>query len=250
MGWSGACLFIGTATGVVPPHSHYAIQIVFGSEPGVRLRPGENEPWTTYNAAGVPSRQPHTLDASTVPYWALLFVEPETNEGRVLTQRYLQHGIAALPDDLIAQAGPTLFRAWQETATIPAVTEAAQRVLRDLTGGVEPAVASDERILRAIDFVNRHLEEPLDLDSVAAEVYLSPSRFRHLFVEQTGMGFRPYVLWRRFLRVWSELMTGATLTTAAHAAGFSDAAHLSRTSRQMFGFPPSSMPMAGSLRPE
>jgi AraC-like DNA-binding protein len=34
-------------------------------------------------------------------------------------------------------------------------------------------------------------------------------------------------------------MTGASMSEAAHAAGFADAAHLSRTSKKMFGFPPS-----------
>ena len=123
-------------------------------------------------------------------------------------------------------------------------------MLHTLTGGVEPSVVSDERVLRAVAYVNAHLDRPLALDEVAAEAYLSPSRFRHLFAEQTGMGLRPYVLWRRFLRAWDLAMAGASLTEAAHGAGFADAAHLSRTSRQMFGFPPSAMPMAGSLRPE
>jgi AraC-like DNA-binding protein len=63
------------------------------------------------------------------------------------------------------------------------------------------------------------------------------------------VGLRPYVLWRRFLRVWELLMGGASLTSAAHAAGFADAAHLTRTSRTMFGFPPSAMQMVGPLRP-
>jgi len=36
-------------------------------------------------------------------------------------------------------------------------------------------------------------------------------------------------------------MKGASLSEAAHAAGFADAAHLARTSRRMFGIPPSSM---------
>jgi AraC-like DNA-binding protein len=85
---------------------------------------------------------------------------------------------------------------------------------------------------------------------VADVACLSPSRFRHLFVEQTGMALRPYILWRRFLRVWELLMSGASLSAAAHAAGFADAAHLSRTSRSMFGFPPSAMQMLGPLRPD
>ena len=248
VGWDGGCLFIGTASGAVPLHAHYAIQIVFGSEPGIRLRPDEREPWTSYGAAGVPSRQPHALDASGVPFWALLFVEPETREGRVLTERYLQGGISPLPDEVLAETGATLFAAWREERTVMAVTEAAQDVLRALTGDVEPSAVSDARILRAVAYINARLDAPLTLEEVAAEAYLSPSRFRHLFAEQTGMGLRPYVLWRRFLRVWALLMEGETLTRAAHAAGFADAAHLSRTSRRMFGFPPSGMPMAGSLR--
>ena len=40
------------------------------------------------------------------------------------------------------------------------------------------------------------------------------------------------------------------LSTAAHEAGFADAAHLTRTSRRMFGFPPSALQVAGPLRPE
>jgi AraC-like DNA-binding protein len=36
-------------------------------------------------------------------------------------------------------------------------------------------------------------------------------------------------------------MGGASLSTAAHAAGYADSAHLTRTSRRMFGIPPSLM---------
>lgn len=250
VGWEGGCLFIGTASGIVPGHAHYAIQIAFGSEPGIRMRPSEREEWTSYRTVGVPSRQPHTLDASRVPFWAVLFVEPETPEGRALTERYLQGGIASLPNEALAEAGPALFAAWREERTVRAVTDAAQGILRALTGGARPSCASDERILRTIAYIKAHLDAPLTLEEVAAEAHLSPSRFRHLFVEQTGMRFRPYVLWRRFLRVWALLMEGETLTTAAHEAGFADSAHLSRISRQMFGFPPSRMTMMGSLRAE
>jgi AraC family transcriptional regulator len=246
--WDGGCLFIGSAGGVVPVHTHYAIQIAFGSEPGIRFRSGEHEQWTEYGGAIVSSRQPHAMDVTRVRSWAVLFVEPETREGRALTERYLRGGIAAISDDVLAGAGAALFAAWREQQNAPAVTEAARRVIQTLTGGVEPRVVTDERILRAVAYIKSHLDAALTLDEVAAEAFLSPSRFRHLFVEQTGMGLRPYILWRRFLRVWELLMAGESLSTAAHAAGFADSAHLTRTSRRMFGFPPSALPMAGPLR--
>jgi|GEM_PF-5122893 len=61
------------------------------------------------------------------------------------------------------------------------------------------------------------------------------------------MPLRTCVLWRRLLHVWTPFMNGETLSSAAHAAGFADSAHLSRTSRTMFGLPPSVLQMMGPL---
>ncbi len=247
--WDGGCLLIGRGGSVVPVHAHYAIQIAFGSTPGIRFRTGEGEPWAEYGGAIIASRQPHSMDATHVSPNAVLFVEPETREGRTLAERYLGGGIAHVPNDVL-ELVPPLFAvwedAWQGRQTERDVADAARRIVQALTGGV-PSVMSDERILRAIAYIRANLDRPLTLDEVAAEACLSPGRFRHLFVEQTGMGLRPYLLWRRFLRVWELLMAGETLSSAAHEAGFADAAHLSRTSRSTFGFPPSAMQMAGPL---
>jgi AraC-like DNA-binding protein len=61
------------------------------------------------------------------------------------------------------------------------------------------------------------------------------------------MGLRPYIQWRRFLRVWELVMRGASLSSAAHDAGFADAAHLSRTSKSLFGLAPSSLQFLSPL---
>ena len=248
--WDGGCLFLTRGAGIAPPHAHYAIQIAFGSTPGIRFRTGEHDAWTEYGGAIIASRQPHTMDATHVRFNAVLFIEPETREGRALTERYVRGGITALPDERLTTVAPAFFSAWQNERTASAVAEAAREVVRALTGGVEPSVVSDERILRATSYIRSHLDERLTLDDVAAQAYLSPSRFRHLFVEQTGMALRPYILWRRMLRVWELLMAGESLTTSAHEAGFADAAHLTRTSKRMFGFPPSLLQVEGPLRPE
>src|SRR5258705_2462417 len=239
--WDGGCLMIGRATSVTPMHAHYAIQIGLGSEPGIRFRPSERADWTEYDVAIIPSRQPHSMDATRVNWDAILFVEPETIEGRALDERYLRAGIAALGADALAGLGSALFATWQEQGRGPATVKAAQEVVGALTGGVAPTAMSDERILRAVAYINCHLHAPLTLEQVAAEACLSPSRFRHLFVEQTGTALRPYVLWRRFLRAWEVSARGESISVAAHEAGVADAAHLTRTSHRMFGFAPSSL---------
>jgi AraC family transcriptional regulator len=246
--WDGGCLFIGSDVGIVPMHAHYAIQIVFGSERGVRLRTSDREEWTEYDGAIVPSRQPHTMDASRLRHNAVLFVEPETREGRALSERFRDGGIAPLTSDELGDVREALFHAWGVQRERRAVIEVSHRVIQTLTRGVEPSAVADERILRAVAYIKAHVDQPMTLEEVAAEAYLSPSRFRHLFVEQTGMALRPYILWRRFLRVWELVTSGESLSAAAHAAGFADAAHLTRTSRRMFGFPPSAMGTTVPLR--
>jgi AraC family transcriptional regulator len=246
--WDGGCLVIGRAAGITPMHAHYAIQVAFGSEHGIRFRTSDREQWSEYEGVVISSRQPHTMDATVVPHNAVIFIEPETREGRALAERFNEHSISALTREQLADTRDALFAAWQDERTEPAIVQAAQRVISALTGGVEPSVVSDERILRAVAHIKNHLGESLTLEQVASEACLSPSRFRHLFVEQTGMALRPYILWRRFVRVWELSMAGESLSAAAHSAGFADAAHLTRTSRRMFGFPPSALQFAGPLR--
>jgi len=82
------------------------------------------------------------------------------------------------------------------------------------------------------------------INEAAGHVGLSPSRASHLFVEQTGLPFRAYVLWLRLVRAVDAHAKGLSLTEAAHEAGFADSAHLSRAFRRMFGLPAASLEMA------
>jgi AraC-like DNA-binding protein len=63
----------------------------------------------------------------------------------------------------------------------------------------------------------------------------------HAFTESVGVPLRPYILWLRLQRAACDLIHGATATEAAHSAGFSDAAHLTRTFRRMFGVTPTEL---------
>src|SRR5688572_7637521 len=236
--WNGGAIFVGTA-GAFPAHAHQAIQICFLFEGRIRLRTSDADEWRDYDLAIVPSRHPHGMDGSKIHLGATLFVEPETREGRILTERYLRAGIAAMDRTPVNSALLELRAAALERRGAAALVERARALVQALTQHTQPSVTSDERILRAVKYINEHLAEPITLADVARVAFLSPSRFRHLFAEQTGMRLREYVLWRRFVSVWEHRMKGSSLAEAAHQAGFADSAHLARTSRRMIGIPPS-----------
>jgi AraC-like DNA-binding protein len=241
--WDGGAVFVGTA-GVFPVHAHQAIQICFLFDGRIRLRANDDEPWADYDVGIVPSQHAHGMDASRTMHGATLFVEPETREGRLLTQRYLPGAIANLDRAAVDAVIRELRAAVLEKRGREPIVALARGVVRGLTQHSEPTATSDERVLRAVRYVNEHLSAPLTLRQVASVAYLSPSRFRHLFAEQTGMALRQYILWRRFVSVWEHRMNGASLSAAAHAAGFADSAHLARTSRRMIGIPPSLLDVA------
>jgi AraC family transcriptional regulator len=246
--WDGGAIFVGTA-GVLPAHAHQAIQICFLFDGRIRLRPTDEAAWTSYDLGVVPSRLSHAMDGGNVHYGATLFVEPETREGRILTEQFSGNAIANVDrgpvDDIVRELRAATLEPRDGTHVVPL----ARRFLQALTRDAEPVAASDERILRAVRYVNDHLAAPISLAEVAAVAHLSPSRFRHLFAAQTGMALRPYILWRRFVSVWEQRMNGASLSAAAHAAGFADSAHLARTSRRMIGIPPSLLDVGRSSGP-
>jgi AraC-like DNA-binding protein len=99
------------------------------------------------------------------------------------------------------------------------------------------------RLNRVLISIPERLEDSSDvsLKTLAAISGLSPSRFMHVFTESVGIPLRSYILGCRLQRACSELTAGATVTWAACRAGFSDAAHLTRTCRRMLGITPTEL---------
>ena len=99
----------------------------------------------------------------------------------------------------------------------------------------------DPRISKSLIEIGQAEDLNLRLGQVIQSSGLSASRFRHLFRTQVGMSLKSYLLWTKLQRAIQSLATDSSLTHAAHLAGFSDSAHLSRTFRQTFGFAPADL---------
>ena len=115
---------------------------------------------------------------------------------------------------------------------------AGMRVVEKLAGTAPVPDPVSSGIETVIARLSQTGGAPMSLAEAAALVHLSPSRFRHLFVAETGTTFRAYALWVRIQHAIVAMMAGRSWTDAAHAAGFADSAHLNRTFRRMFGISP------------
>ncbi|MCQ8119489.1 AraC family transcriptional regulator [Methylomonas rosea] len=238
--WRGGSLWIGRAGEPTDFHSHHAVQITFSfSEDGVRFR-RPNGPWNIYKAAIIAAHQVHAFEARG-KFVAMIFVEPESREGRVLHQIGLEEGISSLTHNTLAHELAALAASYKEGALDSELAASARFVITKLAAtNMISAVSLDKRIEYAVELLRENIGETVPLAKIADATCLSAERFRHLFIEQTGMRFRPYVLWLRIEIALTAFASGANLTEAAQAGGFADSAHFSRTFKRMFGIVPSS----------
>jgi AraC family transcriptional regulator len=235
--WSGVSLWIGHSAGRTQDHAHHAIQISLALSGTLRLRSADDGIWVDYPGAVVLPHRRHQFDGCDETV-AQIFVEPETLHGRALLEKFTGTPIVGLPGEIIETLTAPLRALYSAEADDEALIAAAQRLTVLLCGTEHSSPSVDPRITRSIEFVRSRLATSVSLAQAAAVAHLSPSRYRHLFVAQTGISFRAYVLWARVGAAVSAAMGGLSWTEAAQNWGFADSAHLSRTCRRMFGIAP------------
>ncbi len=249
-GWSGRAvlgighvLYLGRAADT-SPHLHHAIQICVALDGRFRLRLGSAGAWRRRAGAIVRSNQLHQFDASGCRV-LILFLEPESQSGRRLVV-----GDPSLP---LQEIRPTSVQAIRGAVKREGELgrESAERLRQEILGGlglrVELRERLDPRIGDSLGWIRGEPGRRWKVAELALAAELSPRRFREIFSSQIGMSCRQYLLWSRLRAAVAELMGGAGLTQAALGAGFSDAAHLTRSFRRMVGITPSAVARSVAL---
>ncbi|HZH43335.1 MAG TPA: AraC family transcriptional regulator [Lysobacter sp.] len=236
--WRGGSLWVSRDTGRAAPHAHHAIQITLAPLAAVRIRTAADAIWHEARASILMPDHAHEFDGGGQPV-AIVFVEPESLAGRALIARYGCAPFAAIVDEHVLACACELLHAFAQGADEARLIRGAQQVVARIAGHVAMPAPLDPRIAAAVEWLRERIDRPVTLAQAASVAHLSPSRFRHLFVAQTGVSFRAYLLWARVNRAIVRGMAGASWTEAAQASGFADSAHLSRTCRRMFGIAPS-----------
>ncbi len=244
--WEGGALWVVDATRPAAPgrstdlHAHHAIQVTIGL--GGRFRLETTNGHVGGEAVAVAADVGHTFQAEGL--FAILFAAPESRLGRAITARFFQASdLSAIPRDMLGdfpERIAALFRAGGRNEE--ALIAQGRGLISHLAADVRADVP-DLRVRKVIAWAGQRLDGPLGLVEAAAVAGLSAGRLRHLFVEHTGLPFKSFVLWLRLMRALERFAAGRSLTEAAHEAGFSDSAHLSRTFRRMFGVAPAGLRM-------
>jgi AraC family transcriptional regulator len=219
--------------GESPFHAHHAIQISVAFAGRLELTSGDRA--LAGPVIAVAADASHRIEIEGL--LGLIFIEPESPLGRAMSAQLFAEGPLAAIDDpeFFADLAP-LRLTFEAGMTQEDIFACARTALARLAA-IEEFAAPDPRIGRIIDHAATDPDRPLAEIATAAGVHLSPSRLRHLFVEQTGLAFKTYLLWRRLIRALDAYSQGHSLTESAHAAGFADSAHFSRVFKRTFGLP-------------
>jgi len=236
--WDGGFMAIGSSEGVVPAHSHHAIQIVF-SIAGENSIAEETGQWRSGRGLIVMPDVVHRYRADGA-IAAMVFVDPESTEGSWL-RTTVGGDITIVPPARVERAAAELQRFVEQPLEAMDIRELVRHSVTSFCVGAPPARQLDPRVTKLLKEIAESEDLRISAEDAAARVFLSPGRFQHLFKQQVGLPFRRYMLWRKLTRAMLAIGRERTLTAAAQASDFADAAHLTRTFYQMFGIPPSVM---------
>jgi AraC-like DNA-binding protein len=232
--WRGGSVWVGHTEEKTEVHAHHLIQLTLALSDGPVLFQIPGQDWRPYAAAIVGSQQPHAFEARG-QLVALVFIEPESREGRMLRARY-PDGVHALDAAAFKAEARALAASFLGAAGEDDLAAQARASIARLTSAQDaPVRPLDKRVERAIDELRRRLGESVTLAEIADHVHLSAERFRHLFLEETGIRFRPYILWLRIETALASIAAGKTITEAALDGGFADSAHFARTFKRLYG---------------
>lgn len=98
---------------------------------------------------------------------------------------------------------------------------------------------SQKNVNEIIAFMNRHLTEPLTLDSIAAEFYLNKDYLGRLFKKHTHSTIGHYLSVQRASLAQSMLAEGQTVAEVQEKLGFSSYAYFFKFFKKMTGISPS-----------
>ncbi len=98
---------------------------------------------------------------------------------------------------------------------------------------------SDSRIRQSLVYLERNMMNPVSAGQMASEVFLSKSRFLHLFKAETGYSWQEYLLRKRMEKAAGLLRdTDLSISSVMEKCGMRDQSHFGMMFRRCSGYSP------------
>lgn len=217
-------------------HQHYAVQIVISLNNSIVVKSETAD----YKAKSIliKSMQSHQLNCHDQQVLILL-INPASKIGHLLNKHTKPKDIQIINTSWIRSIRDITMNLSQEKLTDENFINAMQKATKEYLDNNKGCFQNtDKRILLALDLLEKNTTEISPLEIIASQVFLSASRFIHLFKKETGITYRRMQLWNKLIASIDEISGYNSITELAHAHGFSDSAHYSRTFKQTFGINP------------
>lgn len=229
-------LYAGTTT--ASSHRHHAVQISVALMRPFRMRLG-NGPWQEYDGVVIRPDVEHEFDSGSVAV-ANVFLDVESTDYQDILQAEPGDGIDGIHSFKVHQDLLQALRAFHiGSAPMESAPELCAGIVEAVLGRKLQRRKIDPRVSRVLEMIGKEPAEKIQVEHLASAVALSPSRLAHLFAEQVGIPIRRYRVWKAIREAIRLCLAGASLTEAAHSAGFTDSAHFSNSFRELFGMAPS-----------
>lgn len=229
----GILMFTG-AVGSAHTHAHAAVQIMIVDDGVVAVTDG-NGHREVVRSVVIPSGAVHSLSASEGARGRAIYVDSTIGMGRRIQPPESDLGGVAEWSNRGRTAVAMTDRGDDSDL------EYAARLVDSLSEGKQPSNLRDlhPALEHALTILPERRSGPITLADTAARVSISSGRLGRIFNDQLQMSFSTYIRWLRLRRAMEVMSSGASLTTSAHEAGFTDSAHLNRICHSMFGLTPS-----------
>lgn len=218
------------------PHRHFTASLFFALSGTLRVRVESRAGWSETRGLLIAPNVRQEMDATGCRL-VVLQIDPETDAYARVASRLLFGPVHELPGPVVNELAARTRGMLRHPGWSPARLWDVALAL--VGGAARPRCPFDPRIEHVLDRLKREVLSPPTAAHLAQTAGLSEGRLLHLFSEELGVPLRRYVLWLRLRQVVYAWALTRSLTEAAHAAGFADSAHLSRTFRSMYGIRPS-----------
>ena len=114
----------------------------------------------------------------------------------------------------------------------------------------DPVVPKDSRVLEWMAYLDRHLNEDMDMDHLAERFFISKFHMMRMFRAETGFTIHTYLMQRRLLAARQLIDTGMRATEACYRCGFRSYSSFTRAYSKHFGTTPTGRIAPAQSRPE